>query len=98
MPPVNRYQAFRCRGDNVARKSTHGVRDKMSIFLSVRLYASSHFHRFGWEGLVQTPSDDLTPATVLAVNPLSPVGHIVAHFNDREIASTRLKEISNGMV
>jgi hypothetical protein len=64
----------------------------------MRLYASCLFHRFSWAGLVQTPSDDLTPATVLAVNPLSSVGHIVAHFNDSEIASTRLKEISNGMV
>ena len=115
MRPVNRYQAFRRRGDNVARKSTHGVRDKMSIFLLLRLYASSLFHRFGGAVLVRTPSDDLTPATVLAVNQLSPVGHVVAHFNDREIASlasatrveggeffyidsTRLKEISNGMV
>jgi voltage-gated potassium channel len=70
----------------------------MSIFLLMRLCASSLLHRFGWTGLVQTPSDDLTPATVLAVNPLSPAGHIVAHFNDSEIASTRLKEISNGMV
>ena len=78
--------------------STHGVRDKMSIFLLLRLYASSLFHRFGWAGLVQNPSDDLTPATVLAVYTLSPFGHVLAHFNDSEIASTRLKEISNGMV
>jgi len=70
----------------------------MSIFLLLRLHASSLFHRFGWTALVRTPSDDLTPATVRVVNPFSPVGHIVAHFNDSEIASTRFKEISNGMV
>ncbi|MCS3840145.1 hypothetical protein HNR03_004761 [Pseudomonas sp. JAI111] len=70
----------------------------MSIFLLLRLHASSLFHRFVWTGLVQNPSDDLTPASVLAVNPLSPFGHALAHFNDSEIASTRLKEISNGMV
>jgi len=37
--------------------------------------------------LVRTPSDDLTLATVLAVNQLSPVGHVVAHFNESEIAA-----------
>jgi hypothetical protein len=45
----------------------------MSIYLLMRLYASSLFQ-------------------------LSPVGQVLAHFNDSEIASTRLKEISNGMV
>lgn len=29
----------------------HGVRDEMSIFLLLRTYASSFFHRFGWAGL-----------------------------------------------
>jgi voltage-gated potassium channel len=37
--------------------------------------------------LVRTPSDDLTLATVLAVNQLNPVGHVVAHFNESEIAA-----------
>lgn len=73
----------------------------MSIFLLLRVYASSFFHRFGWAGLaialgihlstawlglVRTHSDDLTLAT---------------HIEGGElfyIASTRLKEISNGMV
>ncbi|CAI8848885.1 hypothetical protein [Pseudomonas sp. IT-P294] len=70
----------------------------MSIYLLMRLYASSLFHRFGWAGPLQPSSDDLTLTTVLAVNQLSPVGQVLAHFNDSEIASTRLKEISNGMV
>lgn len=115
MPPVNAIRLSDAEAITSPGMSTHGVRDKMSIFLLFRLYASSLFHRFGWAGLVRTPSDDLTPATALAVNQLSPVGHIVAQFNDREIASlasatrveggelfyfasTRLKEISNGMV
>ncbi len=37
--------------------------------------------------LVRTGSDDLTLATVLAVNRLEPAGHVVAHFNDSEIAA-----------
>ncbi|WP_347902274.1 ion channel [Pseudomonas purpurea] len=37
--------------------------------------------------LVRTRSDDLTLATVLAVNQLKPAGHVVAHFNDSEIAA-----------
>ncbi|MFL7963865.1 ion channel [Pseudomonas kielensis] len=37
--------------------------------------------------LVRTHSDDLTLATVLAVNQLGPAGHVVAHFNDSEIAA-----------
>ncbi|GAB3395290.1 potassium channel family protein [Azotobacter armeniacus] len=37
--------------------------------------------------LVRTGSDDLTLATVLAVNQLKPAGHVVAHFNDSEIAA-----------
>lgn len=37
--------------------------------------------------LVRTHSDDLTLATVLAVNQLNPVGHVVAHFNESEIAA-----------
>lgn len=37
--------------------------------------------------LVRTGSDDLTLATVLAVNQLNPAGHVVAHFNDSETAA-----------
>lgn len=37
--------------------------------------------------LVRTSSDDLTLASVLAINQLRPAGHVVAHFNDSEIAT-----------
>lgn len=37
--------------------------------------------------LVRTRSDDLTLATVLAINQLKPAGHVVAHFNDSETAA-----------
>jgi len=37
--------------------------------------------------LVRTGADDLTLATVLAVNQLNPAGHVVAHFDDSEIAA-----------
>lgn len=74
----------------------------MSIFLLLRVYALSFFQRFGWAGLaialgihlstawlglVRTHSDDLPLATVLAVNLLNPAGHVVAHFNESEIAA-----------
>lgn len=64
-----------------------GNRDDMSIFLLLRLYAACRFHRFG---------DRANAARHPSINP--PGATRVEGGERFYIASTRLKEISNGMV